>query len=210
MNPEHDVEFVHHVENAGRPEGEPVFKCVMHVVLGASNTLVPARSLHVSLALLPALNECCPTVAAAPPSTHRLTPALPPPTQNFLNLHAHTYVRLDGATKPEQRQILTQRFNSDPKLFCFILSTRRQAPCGVVWGAARQEGGAAGVVEQGRELRTRPHHPPVPPSCCVQRRRGHEPHRSRHGHLLRFRRVPGPPACRSRSLCCCWRRCRGC
>lgn len=45
--------------------------------------------------------------------------------QAFLNLHAYTYVRLDGATKPEQRQILTQRFNSDPKIFCFILSTRR-------------------------------------------------------------------------------------
>lgn len=45
--------------------------------------------------------------------------------QAFLNLHAYTYVRLDGATKPEQRQILMQRFNSDPKIFCFILSTRR-------------------------------------------------------------------------------------
>jgi E1A-binding protein p400 len=42
----------------------------------------------------------------------------------FLNLHAYTYVRLDGATKPEQRQILMQRFNTDPKIFSFILSTR--------------------------------------------------------------------------------------
>ncbi|KAL4459188.1 hypothetical protein ABPG75_014053 [Micractinium tetrahymenae] len=42
----------------------------------------------------------------------------------FLNLHAYTYVRLDGATKPEQRQIMMQRFNTDPKIFCFILSTR--------------------------------------------------------------------------------------
>ncbi|KAG7668752.1 hypothetical protein Ndes2437B_g07158 [Nannochloris sp. 'desiccata'] len=42
----------------------------------------------------------------------------------FLNLHAYTYVRLDGSTKPEQRQILMQRFNTDPKIFCFILSTR--------------------------------------------------------------------------------------
>lgn len=48
-----------------------------------------------------------------------------PSSQLFLNLHAYTYVRLDGATKPEQRQILAQRFNSDPRIFCFILSTRR-------------------------------------------------------------------------------------
>lgn len=29
-----------------------------------------------------------------------------------------------GTTKPEQRQILMQRFNTDPRLFVFILSTR--------------------------------------------------------------------------------------
>jgi E1A-binding protein p400 len=42
----------------------------------------------------------------------------------FLNLYGYTYCRLDGSTKPEQRQILMQRFNTDPRLFCFILSTR--------------------------------------------------------------------------------------
>ena len=42
----------------------------------------------------------------------------------FLNLHGHTYVRLDGATKVEERQWLMDRFNSDPKIFVFILSTR--------------------------------------------------------------------------------------
>ena len=42
----------------------------------------------------------------------------------FLNIHGHTYVRLDGATKPEARQSLMQRFNTNPKIFCFILSTR--------------------------------------------------------------------------------------
>ena len=42
----------------------------------------------------------------------------------FLNLHGYTYVRLDGTTKPEQRQILMQRYNTNPKLFIFILSTR--------------------------------------------------------------------------------------
>ena len=44
--------------------------------------------------------------------------------ENFLNLYAYTYLRLDGSTKPEQRQILMQRFNTNPKLFAFILSTR--------------------------------------------------------------------------------------
>jgi SNF2 family DNA or RNA helicase len=42
----------------------------------------------------------------------------------FLNLHAHTYVRLDGSTGIDRRQKLMDRFNTDPKLFCFILSTR--------------------------------------------------------------------------------------
>lgn len=42
----------------------------------------------------------------------------------FLNLHAHTYVRLDGSTSIDRRQKLMDRFNSDSKIFCFILSTR--------------------------------------------------------------------------------------
>ncbi|CAG7563798.1 unnamed protein product [Fusarium equiseti] len=42
----------------------------------------------------------------------------------FLNIHGHKYLRLDGATKVEQRQILTDRFNNDPRILCFILSTR--------------------------------------------------------------------------------------
>lgn len=42
----------------------------------------------------------------------------------FLNLHGHTYMRLDGSTKPEQRQVMMQRFNTDSKYFVFILSTR--------------------------------------------------------------------------------------
>lgn len=44
--------------------------------------------------------------------------------ESFLNIHGYTYVRLDGATKPEARQTLMQRFNTDTKIFCFILSTR--------------------------------------------------------------------------------------
>ena len=42
----------------------------------------------------------------------------------FLDLNDHTFVRLDGSTSIERRQKLMDKFNSDPKLFCFILSTR--------------------------------------------------------------------------------------
>ncbi|KAK3321920.1 SNF2 family N-terminal domain-containing protein [Apodospora peruviana] len=44
--------------------------------------------------------------------------------EQFLNIHGHKYLRLDGSTKVEQRQILTDRFNHDPRILCFILSTR--------------------------------------------------------------------------------------
>ena len=42
----------------------------------------------------------------------------------FLNLHGHAYLRLDGSTKPAQRQALMTRFNASARYFCFILSTR--------------------------------------------------------------------------------------
>jgi helicase SWR1 len=42
----------------------------------------------------------------------------------FLNIHGYRYLRLDGATKIEQRQIMTERFNSDNKIPVFILSSR--------------------------------------------------------------------------------------
>ncbi|XP_024535951.1 protein PHOTOPERIOD-INDEPENDENT EARLY FLOWERING 1 [Selaginella moellendorffii] len=44
--------------------------------------------------------------------------------ESFINLYGYNYMRLDGSTKPEQRQILMQRFNTNPKIFLFILSTR--------------------------------------------------------------------------------------
>jgi len=44
--------------------------------------------------------------------------------EQFLNIHGHRYLRLDGSTKIEQRQILTDRFNTDPKILAFILSSR--------------------------------------------------------------------------------------
>ena len=42
----------------------------------------------------------------------------------FLNSRSHAYLRLDGTTPILQRQILMERFNSDTKIFLFILSTR--------------------------------------------------------------------------------------
>ena len=44
--------------------------------------------------------------------------------ESFLNLHGYSYCRLDGSTSTEQRQLLTQRFNGDDRIFIFILSTR--------------------------------------------------------------------------------------
>lgn len=41
-----------------------------------------------------------------------------------LSLYNFTYVRLDGSTKTEKRQPLVELFNSNPKIFCFISSTR--------------------------------------------------------------------------------------
>ncbi|CAD6968538.1 unnamed protein product [Tilletia controversa] len=44
--------------------------------------------------------------------------------ESFLNYHGYRYLRLDGATKIDQRQLLTERFNRDPRIDAFILSTR--------------------------------------------------------------------------------------
>lgn len=44
--------------------------------------------------------------------------------EQFLNIHGHRYLRLDGATKIENRQILTERFNNDNRILVFILSSR--------------------------------------------------------------------------------------
>jgi len=42
----------------------------------------------------------------------------------FLNLSGYLYLRLDGATKIEDRQYITERFNADSRIFCFIASSR--------------------------------------------------------------------------------------
>lgn len=44
--------------------------------------------------------------------------------EQFLNIHGYRYLRLDGATKIEDRQLLTEKFNRDPRISVFILSTR--------------------------------------------------------------------------------------
>lgn len=44
--------------------------------------------------------------------------------EQFLNIHGYRYMRLDGATKIEDRQLLTEKFNRDSKIPVFILSTR--------------------------------------------------------------------------------------
>nr|XP_018666729.1 helicase SWR1 isoform X3 [Ciona intestinalis] len=42
----------------------------------------------------------------------------------FLSYHGYRYLRLDGSTPIEQRMARMERFNNDPRIFCFILSTR--------------------------------------------------------------------------------------
>lgn len=42
----------------------------------------------------------------------------------FLSFNGHRYLRLDGSTKVEDRQLLTERFNRDPRVLAFISSTR--------------------------------------------------------------------------------------
>ncbi|KAJ4483783.1 SNF2 family N-terminal domain-containing protein [Lentinula aciculospora] len=42
----------------------------------------------------------------------------------YLNLHGYLYLRLDGATSIEDRQYVTERFNKDERIFCFIASSR--------------------------------------------------------------------------------------
>lgn len=44
--------------------------------------------------------------------------------ETFLNIHGYLYLRLDGATKIEDRQYITERFNADSRVFCFISSSR--------------------------------------------------------------------------------------
>ena len=42
----------------------------------------------------------------------------------FLSYNGYRYLRLDGSTKIEDRHIITERFNTDSRIFCFIASSR--------------------------------------------------------------------------------------
>ncbi len=44
--------------------------------------------------------------------------------EKFLNYHGYKYLRLDGTTSIDRRQVLMDRFNNDKRIFVFILSTR--------------------------------------------------------------------------------------
>lgn len=44
--------------------------------------------------------------------------------ESFLNLHSLRYLRLDGTTKTDDRQKIVERFNTDSRIFCMILTTR--------------------------------------------------------------------------------------
>lgn len=44
--------------------------------------------------------------------------------ESFMSMNGHSYFRLDGQTKLEERQYMMEKFNTDPKIFAFILSTR--------------------------------------------------------------------------------------
>lgn len=44
--------------------------------------------------------------------------------EKFLNLYGYTYVWLDGSVKVEMRQWIVDNFNLNPRIFCFISSTR--------------------------------------------------------------------------------------
>lgn len=44
--------------------------------------------------------------------------------EGFANMHGFTYLRLDGSTKIERRQIIVERFNRDPRIFLFLSTTR--------------------------------------------------------------------------------------
>ena len=44
--------------------------------------------------------------------------------EHFLSIYSYPYLRLDGSTKPEERQRLMEKFNHNPKYFIMLLSTR--------------------------------------------------------------------------------------
>ena len=44
--------------------------------------------------------------------------------ESFLSSGGYSYLRMDGGTAVGSRQTLIHRFNTEPELFCFLLTTR--------------------------------------------------------------------------------------
>lgn len=44
--------------------------------------------------------------------------------EGFLTLHGYRYLRLDGSTTIEERQMIMEKFNADDKIFCLIATTQ--------------------------------------------------------------------------------------
>ena len=44
--------------------------------------------------------------------------------EQYLRIRGHKYLRLDGSTPVQERQLLIDQYNEDPGIFIFVLSTR--------------------------------------------------------------------------------------
>lgn len=44
--------------------------------------------------------------------------------EQYLRIRGHKFLRLDGGTPVQERQVLIDQYNNDPSIFIFILSTR--------------------------------------------------------------------------------------
>ena len=44
--------------------------------------------------------------------------------EQYLKIRGHSYLRLDGSTPVQERQLLIDQYNSDDSIFLFILSTK--------------------------------------------------------------------------------------
>lgn len=100
---------------------------LLHPIISAMNTQFPdPRLIQYDCGKLQTLNKLLRTLKSG---QHRVLiftqmTRMLDVLEAFLNYHGHIYLRLDGTTKIEQRQLLMDRFNGDKRVFVFILSTR--------------------------------------------------------------------------------------
>lgn len=100
---------------------------ILHPIISAMNTQFPdPRLIQYDCGKLQTLNKLLRTLKSG---QHRVLiftqmTRMLDVLEAFLNYHGHIYLRLDGTTKIEQRQLLMDRFNGDKRIFVFILSTR--------------------------------------------------------------------------------------